>query len=248
MGFFDIFKKKDSNITQVAGNGSNINQAGGDVNVTSEPPAPYKLDLRKKQVGIILEKNNLQDEKAQVSILIDWSGSMYDNVYLKVVQKIVERILPIALSMDKDKTMSTWIFTGGFKRIVDVTEKNYDGFVQDKIIKPYDMPRGGTTFLPVLTDTWKEHGDSKIPTFIIMFTDGNNDDEETTERFLKHHENDNVYLHIVGIGKEKFCFVNRIKFKNVKFTKIENIDKATDEFLYETFIEGYKKWKTGKSN
>ena len=62
------------------------------------------IDLRKETVHkIVLEKRNLINVNARVSIVLDFSGSM-DNLYRNgSVQALLDKVFPIAIEFDDNE-------------------------------------------------------------------------------------------------------------------------------------------------
>lgn len=60
------------------------------------------ISLLKKNVGVILEKKNLNNVVARVGLVLDISGSMRKLYKNGTVQNVVERILAVASRFDDD--------------------------------------------------------------------------------------------------------------------------------------------------
>lgn len=119
----------------------------------TQPPAPQtanpsKLDLKKKlslqkaeQTGnasiidltkkslIQLEKRHLLDVKAKVALVLDASGSMNWQYKNGDVQKIVNRLMPLAINFDDDGQFECWAFANLTTRLDDVNLNNVNDFV-----------------------------------------------------------------------------------------------------------------------
>ncbi|WP_336970778.1 TerD family protein [Sphingobium aromaticiconvertens] len=110
-----------------------VKHFGGDVADEPTPAAPAaaapspspvslsKVDLRKQKVGISLKKLGIEHEKAEITFVIDASGSMASLYSKGVVQETVERIAPVALRLDDDGSMATWFYASRCKQVEDLT-------------------------------------------------------------------------------------------------------------------------------
>ncbi|UOO93180.1 TerD family protein [Vitreoscilla stercoraria] len=85
--------------------------------------APQLLDLTKKSL-ISLEKKNLLNLKARVGLVLDRSGSMFKQYQQGDVQKVIDRVLPLALNFDDDGSFECWAFGRNTVQLDDVSMKN----------------------------------------------------------------------------------------------------------------------------
>ncbi|RZF64911.1 hypothetical protein EWE75_08585 [Sphingomonas populi] len=130
-----------------------IQHFGGDVadDSAAPPPAPSpspapapspapvslsKVDLRKQKVGISLKKLGIEHEKAEVSFIIDASGSMSHLYANGVVQETVERIAPVALRLDDDGSMDTWFYADRCQQVEALQADNLEGFLARTLAHP----------------------------------------------------------------------------------------------------------------
>lgn len=93
-----------------------------------EQKAPELLSLAKK-AKFSLSKYNLDDIQADVAFVLDASGSMNDQYRNGDVQKIVERVFPLACHFDDDNQMPTWAFANSQQSLSDVSFDNFREFV-----------------------------------------------------------------------------------------------------------------------
>ena len=120
-----------------------------------------RLTKKKEEVhSICLTKQPLNGLKAQVGLVLDFSGSMDDLYYNGTVQEVIENTLPLAMEFDDNGTMEVWIFENGFTRLPDINLNNCAGYVKREILGKYEM--GGTYYAPVIKDVVKEFNETKI--------------------------------------------------------------------------------------
>ena len=170
-----------------------------------------KIDLTKKKEEvhtICLSKQPLNGLKAQVGLVLDFSGSMSDLYYDGTVQKIIENTLPLAMEFDDNGTMEVWIFHDGCHRLPDISLKNYAGYVKREIIGKYNM--GGTNYAPVMKSVIKAYKDCKLPSYVLFITDGDNDDQGMTISVIKEAAKLPIFWQFVGVGRARFTFLEKL--------------------------------------
>lgn len=199
-------------------------------------------------------KIDMSKHVARVALVMDYSGSMeplFDN---GSVQKVITRLLPIALKFDDNGELESWLFSNYFERLKAVTIKNYDNYVK-KVMQKAHMGMGGTYYAPVLSDMVKYYKDiepSEVPAFIIFITDGDNSDRSATNEIVKELSDYNIFVQFIGIGRAKFNYLKSLddmkgrKHDNTGFTAVEDMNKMTDEELYTEILRQYKDWLNNK--
>lgn len=199
-------------------------------------------------------KINMSKHVARVALVMDYSGSMeplYDN---DSVQKVITRLLPIALKFDDNGELESWLFSDYFEKLNAVTIKNYEDYVK-KVMRKADLYMGSTYYAPVLNDVVKYYKDiepSEVPAFIIFITDGDNYDKSATNEIVKELSNYNIFVQFIGIGKAKFNYLKSLddmkgrKHDNTGFTAVKDMNKMTDEELYIEILRQYKDWLNNK--
>lgn len=230
------------------------------------------LDLQKsKQVVLNLTKElGLGDQKAQVVLAIDYSGSMDHLYHNGTVQKIVERLVPIAMAFDDNEAMEVYRFDHTCKKIsTDVTPNNYVGYV-DKHVNTGSM--GGTKYAPVMEEiikgatgsggrsmlsrlfggkTVSDSQPAEYPTYVIFVTDGDCSDTGKALRVIKECSNKPIFWQFIGIGHASFRTLEQLDtvsgrvLDNANFFSIRNTqDLATmsDEDLYQKYLVEFPGW------
>lgn len=114
------------------------------------------LNLR-KDIIINLKKNTgLRGLIAAVEFCLDYSGSTRTLYHNGAMQRVIERILPLGLAFDDNKSVGMKIFDDGFRSLPDITLANYRTYIQDEILsKRWDM--GTTNYAPVLNQIVIDH-------------------------------------------------------------------------------------------
>lgn len=199
-------------------------------------------------------KVNMTNHTARVALAMDYSGSMSGLFNDGSVQDVITRLLPIALKFDDNGELESWLFSNGQERLTPANINNYSDYVR-KVMMKANMRMGGTNYEPVLRDIvyhYKDIEPSTIPAFIIFITDGDNWDKEETNRIVRELSNYNMFVQFVGIGHERFDYLRRLddlkgrKCDNTGFTKVEDMNRMTDEELYTELLRQYKDWLNNK--
>lgn len=224
------------------------------------------LEKRTKLVLDLKKDKGLEGVVAQVAVVLDYSGSAKPFYTSGYMQKVVERLLAIGLAFDDNKQIDAYIFHNSMHRVdTPVTEENYNGFVNDHIFKRYSF--GGTEYAPVVNRIIDDYTprtsiigsflnsffgskpkESKIPTYCIVITDGDNDDKPRTEDAIRKSSEMPIFFHWIGIGREEFKFLNKLdnlsgrKVDNCAFTKYADMTSVSDDELYGELMRELPVW------
>ena len=207
------------------------------------------LDLRKTTVANICESiPDLQNMRARVALVLDYSGSMEEMFEDGTVQAAIERIMPIASQFDDDGELDLWIFSNGFNRLESVNMNNFYGMAK-KIYEEYSM--GGTNYCPVMRDVvrkYTEEDRSYLPAYVFFLTDGDNFDKFETELLIKNNCEQPVFWQFIGLGTDDMSFLETLDdmegrtIDNVDFFRLSKPNHITDEDLYSKIFDEYPNW------
>lgn len=215
-----------------------------------------KFNLRKNQVINLKKQIGLGDQKAEVVLIMDKSGSMdwlYKNGF---VTRTCERLFPLALAFDDDGEMPLIGFHNSAKKVLNVTESNFDQIIPEL----NKLSWGGTYYekpLNIIKEDYsnkktgimgmfsKSSQKRKYPVYVMFITDGNNDDQAATERIIKELATAPVYIQFVGIGNAKFSFLEKLddlsgrERDNCGFFQANDLDKLSDTDLYSLMLKEF---------
>lgn len=256
MGLFDVFKKKkvaeEVSVMTVSESVQNNSVASTavviDMSKSAENLNKVLIDMSKSS------KIDMSKHTARVALAMDYSGSMSDLYMDGSVQKVITRLLPIALKFDDNGELESWLFSRGAERLDPVTTKNYKTYVKKQMFNA-SMGMGGTSYAPVLDEIityYKDIESSDVPAFIIFITDGENSDEAETNALIKELSNYNMFVQFIGIGDDYFSYLRSLddmkgrKHDNTGFTAVRDMNKMTDEELYTEILRQYKDWLNQK--
>lgn len=223
------------------------------------------IDLRKRIVDKIVTSKGLDGQKAQVVLCLDYSGSMEHLYATGKVQKLIERLIPIAMKFDDNGEMELFMFENRCKKHKNnITINNYESFIEREVYKKYSF--GGTSYSPAInmikenfipTEVKKsffsfsknnETTDLKDPVYVIFITDGENDDKNDSERAMINVSNNPIFFQFVGIGNASFNFLKKLDelknrtVDNANFFQANDIDKMSDEELYDKLLTEFPQW------
>ena len=177
MSIFNLFKKEKKSEDEIK------------IDNTLET---HKINLEKTIVNLSKEKNiDISKNKANVIFAIDVSGSMSNSFDNGALQKLLNKIFTLALSIDDDGKLKVYSFNNSAKKQHDVDIKNYKNYISDNL-----NISGGTSYSPVIRLIDKNENLSKN-TLIIFITDGDNDDKSKFEDIYNLSDND-LYLGLLS--------------------------------------------------
>ena len=228
MSIFNLFKKEK--------------KSEGEIKIDNTLET-HKINLEKTIVNLSKEKNiNISKNKANVIFAIDVSGSMSNSFYNGALQKLLNKIFTLALSIDDDGKLKVYSFNNSAKKQKDVDIKNYKNYISDNL-----NISGGTSYSPVIRLIDKNENLLKN-TLIIFITDGDNDDKLKFEEEIRNISNKNCFIQFVGIGNESFTYLEKLdnlknrKVDNTGFEKFEDIYNLSDNDLYLGLLSQYADW------
>lgn len=232
MSIFNLFKKEK--------------KSEGEIKIDNTLQT-HKINLEKTIVNLSKEKNiDISKNKANVIFAIDVSVSMYNSFYNGALQKLLNKILTLALSIDDDGKLKVYSFNNSAEKQHDVDIKNYKNYISDNL-----NISGGTSYSPVIRLIDKNENLSKN-TLIIFITDGDNDDKLKFEEEIRNISNKNCFIQFVGIGNESFTYLEKLdnlknrKVDNTGFEKFEDIYNLSDNDLYLGLLSQYADWLKNK--
>lgn len=222
------------------------------------------IDLRKGVIQQIAVNKNIAGLRAQVVLVLDRSGSMESLYNSGFVQRLLERLVPVAMQFDDNGEMEMYLFQNNVvKHDKNINEKNVDGLINREITeRKYSY--GGTAYAPPIQQIVKDYvqiekkggffglGKSTTnavdPVYVIFITDGENSDRTAAENAIKEASKFGIFFQFVGIGNAKFAFLDQLDtmegrfVDNANFFQANDLDKLTDEDLYGRLLSEFPEW------
>lgn len=206
----------------------------------------------KKTAGIVLEKKKLTGVVARVGLVLDISGSMRNLYKNGSVQKVVERILAVASQFDDDGILDIWVYDNEFSRLPSVTERDFENYVNLRILKNESIHKfGRNDEPPVMYDVMKKYlqeEPSKDPAFVVFINDGGC--KRTIKKPVVSSSNKPIFWQFVGVGSSNFEVLENLDtmegrfIDNANFFHVQDIDATTDEQLYDQLLNEFPEWIT----
>ncbi|MCB1771594.1 MAG: VWA domain-containing protein [Candidatus Competibacteraceae bacterium] len=219
------------------------------------------IDLRKrivdlsKKAAFAANKHGIEGQRAQVVLVLDISASMNALYKTGVVQRVIERILGLAVTFDDDGQIDLLLFGTHAYRLPPVTLDEIDGYVERVILSQYKI-REATNYAPPLRLIRDQYPlPQPAPVFVIFLTDGANADKPASADTLRELSAQPVFVQFVGIGKEDFPFLHKLDelpgrfIDNAGFMPVNDIDVIKDAELYDRLLNEFPQWlKAAREN
>ncbi len=210
--------------------------------------APHLADITKKAV-ISLKKKDLIDAVASVALVIDRSGSMLKQYKGGDVQKVFDRVLPLALMFDDNKELDVWAFAERYRRLSSIRVDNIKGYVENEAggWKKWDIG-GSNNEVPVIENVIKEYKQNKIPAYVIFISDGGVRESTKIKKLITQAAAYPIFWQFVGLGGKNYGILEKLDtldnriIDNANFFSLDGIDKITDEELYNKLLNEFPIW------
>ena len=270
MGLFDFVKKNNRQQpnTQPVQSAQPAQPSGGSnyVNLIKRVPNNEAgISLKKSAISldkslISLEKKSgftFEGHRAKVAVAMDYSGSMTSLYASGAVQRILTRLMPLALRFDDNGELDVWIFSNDKDRLESMTIENFDTYVKKEIVaKGYRM--GSTYYAPCIRDMLHKYfvedkDTANYPTFVVFITDGENFDHAETDSVIRESSKQNMFIQFVGIGNERFSYLQKLDdlggrpVDNTGFIKVADMERLDDEDLFQLLLDQYPDWLKAKN-
>lgn len=220
-----------------------------------EKSAPHLVDLTKKSL-ISLEKNNLLNIKARVALILDYSGSMNNQYKNGDVQKVLDRIMPLAVNFDDDGSFECWAFAEKSLRLKDVSLNNLNNL--NNYINTesggYTKWNAGARFnnepavLDAVLKYFTQESPSELPVYVVFISDGGVSETKKIKQILKHASSQPVFWQFVGIGGHNYGVLKQLDnmdgrvVDNCNFFEMDNIQSMPEAQLYDLLLQEFPLW------
>ncbi|WP_068498241.1 vWA domain-containing protein [Paenibacillus kribbensis] len=212
------------------------------------------ISLLKKNAQIVLTKKNLTNVTARVGLVLDISGSMRSLYKNGTVQKVLERMVAVASSLDDDGVLDVWVYDHRFSRLPSVTENDVDNYVERHILSNDDLPKfGRNDEPPVMRDViakYTKEEPSADPAFVIFINDGGvkRGKGDNIDNAVIDSSGEPIFWQFVGVGESDFGVLKKLDnikgrvVDNANFFQIQDIESMEDNQLYELLLNEFPLW------
>ena len=212
------------------------------------------IDLKKRLVDLsqkaafAVNQHGIEGQRAQVVLVLDISASMNALYKSGVVQRIIERMLGLAVNFDDDGQIDLLLFGTNAYPLPPVTLDEIEGYVERVILSQYKI-REATNYAPPLRLILNHYrAPQPAPVFVIFLTDGGNADKPASAEVLRELSSQPVFVQFVGIGKEDFPFLRKLDelpgrlIDNAGFMPVNDLDAIKDLELYDRLLNEFPQW------
>lgn len=244
---------------------------GGEEEPETPPPPPVKssrgVDLEKKveahpsgqrlvslvkTVNITLEKKGVADEKAQVVLVMDATGSMKNSYRNGTVQKVVDRVGVLAMRLDDDGKLETWFYAKDHHHTPDVTLENIDGYVSRTVLDAnggFLMGLGrANNEPPVLRALVERHQNSQVPVLVLFISDGGVSQTAEIRQVISEAARYPIFFQFMGLCGRNYGVLEKLDtlegriVDNASFFALDDLSDISDEELYSRLLNEFPLW------
>lgn len=220
-----------------------------------------KINMRKEKVKVVLRKNGMGGTIARVVVVLDKSGSMYSLYARGVIQRVIERLVPVASALDDDGTLESYGFATTSARLPDVTAATAPGYLKRREVTEILDTLGIDNVEPLvmqdILDYYVRDNPSNVPTLVLFLSDGGIgltgakyklDANEEIRRLLRESSHYNMFWQFIGVGNANFGALERLdtltgrKVDNANFFSVADLDSIDDDELYQRLLGEYPLW------
>ena len=209
------------------------------------------IDLTKKSL-VQLEKKNLLDVQARVALVLDASGSMNHQYHNGDVQKVVDRLMPLAINFDNDGSFECWAFAQYTTQLDDVTLTNVNQFIQTtkRGWRNWQVGARINQEIPAIEAVinYYQQFDDGIPVYVLFISDGGVGSGRQMQKVLTQAATLPIFWQFVGIGGRNYGVLEKLDdmagriVDNCNFFALDRITGISDERLYELLLEEFPSW------
>lgn len=217
-----------------------------------EKNAPRLMDLTKKSL-ISLEKNQLLEVKARVALVLDYSGSMDQQYKNGDVQKVLDRIMPLALNFDDDGSFECWAFAEKSVRLSDVHLHNLNRYIETEA-GGFKKWKAGARYnnepavLESVLNYFTQQNTSQLPVYVVFISDGGVSETKKIKQILKAASAQPIFWQFIGIGGRNYGVLEQLDnmegrvVDNCNFFAMQNINSLPESELYDLLLKEFPVW------
>lgn len=209
------------------------------------------IDLTKKSI-VQLEKKNLLGVTARIALVLDASGSMDHQYKRGDVQKVVDRLMPLAINFDNDGSFECWAFAQKTTQLDDVTLNNVSNFINTTQHGWRNWSVGARyneeiAAIQAVLDFYKKFDDN-LPVYVLFISDGGVGNARQMQRILSDAAQLPIFWQFVGIGGRNYGVLEKLDdmtgrvVDNCNFFALDTITSIADDKLYELLLEEFPDW------
>ncbi len=213
--------------------------------------APELVNLAKK-ASVSLEKRQLQNLTSKVALVLDASGSMSRQYLDGRVQEIVNRLLPLAVSFDDDKSLDCWAFGKKPLYLSEISLDNYKNYI-NTVQRGWTNWRVGARLnneadtIKMVIDFYKQEK-MDLPVYVLFISDGGVSNNRAISNLITKAAELPIFWQFVGIGGSNYGILEHLDdmqgrlVDNCNFFALDDLHDVSEEELYERLLEEFPGW------
>jgi hypothetical protein len=168
------------------------------------------------------------------------------------VQKVVDRLMPLAINFDNDGSFECWAFAQYTTQLDDVTLTNVNQFIQTtkRGWRNWQVGARINQEIPAIEAVinYYQQFDDGIPVYVLFISDGGVGSGRQMQKVLTQAATLPIFWQFVGIGGRNYGVLEKLDdmagriIDNCNFFELERITGISDERLYELLLEEFPSW------
>jgi hypothetical protein len=208
-----------------------------------------------RSAGVSLRKHGLEELRAAVYLVIDYSGSMRPYYQDGSVQALADRVLGLSAHLDDDGRVPVVFFSTDIDAVTDIALADHSGRIQRVAA---GLGRMGRTNYHLAMDAVIDHyldSGATDPALVVFQTDGGPINRLAAERHLCKAAKLPLFWQFVGFGdpgSRQFDFLRKLDELAVPGRRIvdnagffpagEDPRRVSDTELYDRLVGEFPRW------
>ncbi|MBT1253553.1 VWA domain-containing protein [Rhodococcus erythropolis] len=214
-----------------------------------------KLDLRKREVAKVLLTKGGNGIRARVVLVIDKTGSMAKQYRTRVVHRVVERMVPVAIQLDDDGKLEPYLYAVSFVKLPEISVHDAEEWSDTYLHLRgshggfnYDQIGAANREVPIMTEILSGLTRGSAPTLVLFFTDGGFSERKEITKLMREASGLPAFWQFVGIGKANYGVLEKLDdldgrvVDNAGFFALDDIDTVDDAQLYTRLLSEFPDW------
>ncbi|MCX7067612.1 MAG: VWA domain-containing protein [Methylococcales bacterium] len=244
-----------------------VKHFGGEVAEETPSPVSTKLSLEKKlasapklinlakKATVSLEKYQLQETVARISLVLDASGSMMNQYRTGKVQEVIERLLPLAVHFDDDGELDVWAFSSNVLALPAATLNNYADFINTTeggwrnwgMMSINNEPK-------VIKQVIELYQKTLLPVLVIFISDGGVSRNKEIKDLLTGAACLPIFWQFIGIGGRNYGVLEQLDtmagrvVDNCGFFALDDLNSISEQELYDRLLSEFPLWLKAAKN
>ncbi|RYX82836.1 tellurium resistance protein [bacterium] len=217
-----------------------------------ERSAPQLVNLS-KTLAVSLDKKGLKETVARVALVLDASGSMTQQYRSGHVQGVVDRIATLAMRLDDDGELDTWVFATRHEKLASVTLNNVQGYIKELLKRSSKQAivrelAGSNNEPPVMREILDFYRDSSLPALVVFISDGGIKAQQEIKDILTEASNHPIFWQFIGLGGANYGVLKNLDtmegrtVDNANFFQIDDWRSVSDSELYDRLLNEFPQW------